>query len=161
MLRSSTAACRLSRSRAIGVTALAIGLVTACGARGEGTSGAVDASGSVADGSGTDAPADVEGTDDGGPEAGDAGQDAADAAGVLDAPEQEGATDAADHDASDAATHDASDAGCVPSTCAGQGFECGMNTDGCGDILDCGRCPPGQVCGVGGFSKCGNPLDGG
>ncbi len=47
---------------------------------------------------------------------------------------------------------------CVPKTCAQQGFNCGLNGDGCGGPLkDCGSCPSGQMCGVAGFSKCGNP----
>jgi hypothetical protein len=53
---------------------------------------------------------------------------------------------------------------CVKSSCAARGFECGMNGDGCGGSTDCGNCPTGQSCGVGGFSKCGNPsiaVDGG
>ncbi|HTB74731.1 MAG TPA: hypothetical protein VK762_15885, partial [Polyangiaceae bacterium] len=54
---------------------------------------------------------------------------------------------------------------CIPKTCAELGYDCGPNSDGCGDpLMDCGTCPTGQMCGVGGFSKCGNPnvaADGG
>ncbi len=54
---------------------------------------------------------------------------------------------------------------CVPKTCEQQGFNCGLNGDGCGGPLkDCGACPTGQTCGAGGFSLCGNPnltADGG
>jgi hypothetical protein len=47
---------------------------------------------------------------------------------------------------------------CVPKTCQQQGFDCGLNGDGCGGPLqDCGSCPTGQMCGVAGFSQCGNP----
>jgi hypothetical protein len=56
--------------------------------------------------------------------------------------------------------------GCTPKTCAALGFTCGMNTDGCGNVIDCnppgGSCPSGQFCGGGGYSKCGTGLgDGG
>jgi hypothetical protein len=52
-------------------------------------------------------------------------------------------------------THD----NCIPKSCADQGFNCGMNSDGCGGpLMDCGTCPTGQMCGVGGFSKCGDPT---
>jgi hypothetical protein len=30
--------------------------------------------------------------------------------------------------------------------CAEQGFNCGVASDGCGDMLDCGTCPAGQTC---------------
>ena len=35
---------------------------------------------------------------------------------------------------------------CVPKTCPGQNIVCGPAGDGCGSILQCGNCPPGQVC---------------
>ncbi len=44
---------------------------------------------------------------------------------------------------------------CKPKTCADAGFTCGMNGDGCGGTLDCGSCPAPQICGGGGYSKCG------
>src|ERR1019366_1725930 len=47
---------------------------------------------------------------------------------------------------------------CTPTTCAAQGFDCGVNSDGCGGTIDCGTCSGGNLCGVGGFSKCGNPF---
>src|SRR5215467_809828 len=53
---------------------------------------------------------------------------------------------------------------CKPKSCADQGFTCGPNTDGCGDLIDCGNCTAPAFCGGGGFSKCGgnaNVLDGG
>ncbi len=39
---------------------------------------------------------------------------------------------------------------CVPSTCVAQGFECGLQGDGCGGSLNCGPCTPPQTCGGGG-----------
>jgi hypothetical protein len=53
---------------------------------------------------------------------------------------------------------------CVPTTCAALGYDCGVNGDGCGGTVDCGSCTAPLSCGVGGFSKCGNPsiaADGG
>jgi hypothetical protein len=47
---------------------------------------------------------------------------------------------------------------CTPTTCAAQGFDCGVNSDGCGGTIDCGTCSGSNQCGVGGFSKCGNPF---
>ncbi len=47
---------------------------------------------------------------------------------------------------------------CTPATCSGLGYDCGPNADGCGKTLDCGTCTAPDKCGVGGFSKCGNPL---
>jgi hypothetical protein len=45
--------------------------------------------------------------------------------------------------------------GCVPKACAALGFTCGQNSDGCGNVMDCGSCPVDQFCGGGGYSKCG------
>jgi hypothetical protein len=53
---------------------------------------------------------------------------------------------------------------CKAATCASAGYTCGDNTDGCGGVLHCGTCTKaGDICGGGGFSKCGNPTttDGG
>jgi hypothetical protein len=47
---------------------------------------------------------------------------------------------------------------CTPKTCADLGYECGVNADGCGGTVDCGSCPSGKQCGIGGFSKCGDPT---
>ena len=47
---------------------------------------------------------------------------------------------------------------CVPKTCAQEGFSCGPNTDGCGNVIQCGTCPGADYCGGGGYSKCGNPA---
>jgi hypothetical protein len=37
----------------------------------------------------------------------------------------------------------------VCATCAEQGFECGIQDDRCGNAIDCGTCPPTQLCGGG------------
>jgi hypothetical protein len=50
---------------------------------------------------------------------------------------------------------------CMPLTCAAQNLMCGQTGDGCGNLLNCGTCPPGQVCGGGGTGRCGAPPDGG
>jgi hypothetical protein len=47
------------------------------------------------------------------------------------------------------------DVTCTPLTCAAQGFNCGENGDGCGNVIQCGTCPVNQACGFGGFSVCG------
>lgn len=44
---------------------------------------------------------------------------------------------------------------CVPQTCSNAGAECGKIPDGCGGTVDCGKCPRGKVCGMGGPNKCG------
>jgi hypothetical protein len=47
---------------------------------------------------------------------------------------------------------------CMPLTCAQQGMNCGSAGDGCGNLLNCGPCPPGQTCGGGGMhGVCGAP----
>src|SRR5262249_41926075 len=38
---------------------------------------------------------------------------------------------------------------CCPKTCAQQGIQCGPAGDGCGNLLDCGTCPPPLICGGG------------
>jgi hypothetical protein len=35
---------------------------------------------------------------------------------------------------------------CTPLTCASGGAECGVQADGCGNVLDCGLCPDGAAC---------------
>jgi hypothetical protein len=51
---------------------------------------------------------------------------------------------------------------CKPKACAELGYTCGVNSDGCGNTVDCGTCPGNDFCGGGGFSKCGtNGPDGG
>jgi hypothetical protein len=47
------------------------------------------------------------------------------------------------------------DISCTPRTCTQQGFDCGTNGDGCGHVIQCGTCPVGESCGLGGFSRCG------
>ncbi len=60
--------------------------------------------------------------------------------------------------ASDSPSFPGSDAGlCRPQTCKGQGYTCGKNGDGCGQVIDCGTCTAPDYCGGGGYSKCGNP----
>jgi hypothetical protein len=36
---------------------------------------------------------------------------------------------------------------CEPRNCFNQGFNCGQQGDGCGDIIDCGGCDGGGICG--------------
>ena len=52
------------------------------------------------------------------------------------------------------------DAGfCSPRTCPQLGFDCGPAGDGCGGLVQCGLCPPGQACGGGGQpGKCAVPI---
>ncbi len=47
---------------------------------------------------------------------------------------------------------------CTPLTCAAQGYTCGPAGDGCGNIIQCGPCVAGQICGGGGPNKCGSPC---
>jgi hypothetical protein len=45
----------------------------------------------------------------------------------------------------------ATDAGsCTPKACAAMGYDCGPVADGCGGLVDCGKCAAGFACGVGG-----------
>jgi hypothetical protein len=45
---------------------------------------------------------------------------------------------------------------CVPLTCAGLGYHCGLAGDGCGGALDCGTCTAPETCGGGGkVGECG------
>ena len=46
---------------------------------------------------------------------------------------------------------------CTPKTCTDLGLECGPAGDGCGGLIQCGDCPPGEMCGGGGKpGVCGN-----
>jgi hypothetical protein len=46
--------------------------------------------------------------------------------------------------------------GCVKPTCKGLNADCGDVTDTkCGGVVDCGMCPTGESCGLGGPNKCG------
>jgi hypothetical protein len=48
--------------------------------------------------------------------------------------------------------------GCTAQTCQSLAVECGPQGDGCGNIIQCGTCPPPQTCGGGGVrGKCGAP----
>ena len=49
---------------------------------------------------------------------------------------------------------------CTPKTCAEEGYDCGPQGDGCGNLLQCGTCTPPATCGGGGMGVCGVP-DGG
>lgn len=45
---------------------------------------------------------------------------------------------------------------CVPATCAALGANCGQVADGCGGLTPpCGTCTAPEVCGGGGYSRCG------
>jgi hypothetical protein len=35
---------------------------------------------------------------------------------------------------------------CGPTSCIKAAAQCGLYPDGCGQSLDCGTCPSGQVC---------------
>lgn len=45
---------------------------------------------------------------------------------------------------------------CQPTTCAEEHAECGTLGDGCGETLDCGTCPDGQICGERAPNRCGD-----
>jgi hypothetical protein len=51
--------------------------------------------------------------------------------------------------------NDSGTGGCKPKTCQDLGYTCGENSDGCGNLLQCGTCTAPEFCGGGGFSKCG------
>jgi hypothetical protein len=44
---------------------------------------------------------------------------------------------------------------CAALTCADLGVDCGQQSDGCGNVIDCGACTSPEYCGGGGPSKCG------
>jgi hypothetical protein len=44
---------------------------------------------------------------------------------------------------------------CTPLSCAQAKAQCGPAGDGCGHVIQCGNCGPGQACGAGGSSMCG------
>jgi hypothetical protein len=45
---------------------------------------------------------------------------------------------------------------CVPKSCEDLELECGPAPDGCNNIIDCGDCENGEICGGGGPGQCGN-----
>jgi hypothetical protein len=47
---------------------------------------------------------------------------------------------------SDGSSTDGGGGPCTPSTCAQQQIACGPAGDGCGNVIQCGSCPPNQVC---------------
>jgi hypothetical protein len=47
---------------------------------------------------------------------------------------------------------------CTKRTCADAGAACGFIADGCGGVLDCGRCAQGATCGVVTPNQCSNPF---
>jgi len=50
---------------------------------------------------------------------------------------------------------------CVPKTCASFGYNCGPTADGCGGLIDCGKCTTG-ICGGGGTPNvCGGGISSG
>jgi hypothetical protein len=44
--------------------------------------------------------------------------------------------------------------GCTPSSCTAQGKSCGPEDDGCGNVLECGKCDPGLLCTPAGQCGC-------
>jgi hypothetical protein len=44
---------------------------------------------------------------------------------------------------------------CQPQDCDDVGAECGPIADGCGDLVDCGPCEDGEICGGDGPNQCG------
>jgi hypothetical protein len=51
--------------------------------------------------------------------------------------------------------------GCVPTSCAAIGKNCGAVSDGCSKIIECGQCSPPERCGGGGvLNVCGRPGGG-
>jgi hypothetical protein len=59
--------------------------------------------------------------------------------------------------ASDDGGADSAPSSCRPTTCAALGAECGVVSDGCGTILQCGFCVSPQVCGWFARNRCGCP----
>lgn len=46
---------------------------------------------------------------------------------------------------------------CTPTSCLAEGKECGAMLDGCGNVLQCGSCSGGEICGGGGeANECGS-----
>lgn len=49
---------------------------------------------------------------------------------------------------------------CVPKACSALGFECGMQSDGCGNEISCGSCQYGTSCSNGKCDSCASICDG-
>jgi hypothetical protein len=48
---------------------------------------------------------------------------------------------------------------CTPLTCMEANAQCGIIGDGCGNTVNCGDCPNGQVCGGNGqANQCGGSI---
>ncbi len=45
---------------------------------------------------------------------------------------------------------------CKPTTCKEQGKNCGSIADGCGSLLECGKCDSGELCGIVSTNVCTN-----
>lgn len=45
---------------------------------------------------------------------------------------------------------------CAGQTCTQQGIQCGPAGDGCGNEIQCGTCPTGQICGITKAGQCGS-----
>ncbi|HQM10806.1 MAG TPA: hypothetical protein PK140_15495 [Polyangiaceae bacterium] len=57
--------------------------------------------------------------------------------------------------AQDTVTEETGPTECEPKTCAQLEANCGSAPDGCGEKIECGECPDGQLCGGGGPNVCG------
>jgi hypothetical protein len=44
---------------------------------------------------------------------------------------------------------------CKPVTCKELNYDCGQYGDGCTGFIDCGACKSPDICGGGGFNRCG------
>lgn len=49
--------------------------------------------------------------------------------------------------------------GCMPKTCEELEINCGAVPDGCGDVLQCGECEEGSICGLTAPNVCSTPKD--
>ena len=45
---------------------------------------------------------------------------------------------------------------CMPESCTSQGIQCGPAGDGCGNVIQCGNCPTGDICGIDKAGQCGS-----
>lgn len=58
--------------------------------------------------------------------------------------------------AQDTVTEETGPTECEPKTCAQLEANCGSAPDGCGEKIECGECPDGQLCGGGGTERMRN-----